>query len=65
MTYDESTAWFRVQHCLKPLRPLIKKAGVHTVFALFPQKLNSSSSLLSTLYYFDVHYCELYISNIV
>jgi len=21
MAYDESTAWFRVQHCLKPLRP--------------------------------------------
>jgi len=19
--YDESTVWFRVQHCLKPLRP--------------------------------------------
>jgi len=25
MAYDESTAWFRVQHCLKPLRPLKKK----------------------------------------
>jgi len=25
MAYDESTAWFRVQHCLKPLRPLRKK----------------------------------------
>jgi len=25
MAYDESTAWFRVQHCLKPLRPLAKK----------------------------------------
>jgi len=23
MAYDESTAWFRVQHCLKPLRPLL------------------------------------------
>ena len=21
MAYDESTTWFRVQHCLKPLRP--------------------------------------------
>jgi len=21
MAYDESTAWFHVQHCLKPLRP--------------------------------------------
>jgi len=25
MAYDESTAWFRVQHCLKPLRPFAKK----------------------------------------
>jgi len=25
VAYDESTAWFRVQHCLKPLRPLLKK----------------------------------------
>jgi len=25
MAYDESTAWFRVQHCLKPLRPFINK----------------------------------------
>ena len=25
MAYAESTAWFRVQHCLKPLRPFEKK----------------------------------------
>jgi len=25
MAYDESTAWFHVQHCLKPLRLLLKK----------------------------------------
>ena len=27
MANDESTAWFRVQHCLKPLRPLKKKCS--------------------------------------
>jgi len=25
MAYDESTAWFHVQHCLKPLRPYLEK----------------------------------------
>jgi len=25
MAYDENTAWFRVQHCLKPLRPFFEK----------------------------------------
>ena len=24
MAYNESTAWFRVQHCLKPLTPICR-----------------------------------------
>ena len=31
--YDESTAWFRVQHCLKPLRPLAKKNKKNSILA--------------------------------
>jgi len=42
-----------------------KKIRFYIVFTLFPQRLNSSSSLLSTLYYSDTQYCELYICNIV
>jgi len=33
MAYDESTAWFHVQHCLKPLRPTLqKKLSIYAFF---------------------------------
>jgi len=28
MTYDKNTAWFHVQHCLKPLRSLEYCCGI-------------------------------------
>jgi len=40
--YDESTVWFRVQHCLKPLRPHRLSLGFHS-------KPNSSPENLATL----------------
>jgi len=35
MADDDSTAWFRVQHCLKPLRPLKKKKYVYQYLSAF------------------------------
>ena len=36
-----------------------QKIGFYTVFSSFPQRLNSSSSPLSTLYYSDTQYCRV------
>jgi len=37
MAYDESTAWFRVQHCLKPLKKTSLMLCLHCGYVFTPE----------------------------